>query len=148
MVLQNDSCRTQYACNENEYAQPAYRVISEQGTESDQSAYYGACACHVFAEFPFQVDNDTDNHHDKGGKDNPRHIPWDIQPVHHEQAEHVGSNGKDEGDVPSFPFRQIFGTESVYLAEQENGQGRHKYGEAIHHAQYNQLVLKGHDAQV
>ena len=105
MVLQDNPCRAQYACYENEYTQPAHRVVSEQGTESNQPTYYGTGSRHVFAELPFQVDNDTDNHHDKRGKDNSCHIPGDVQPVHHEQAEHIGSDGQDERHISPFPFR-------------------------------------------
>ena len=55
MVLQDNPCRAQYACYENEYTQPAHRIVSEQGTESNQPTYYGTGSRHVFAEFPFQV---------------------------------------------------------------------------------------------
>lgn len=56
MVLQDNPCRAQYACYENEYTQPAHRIVSEQGTESNQPTYYGTGSRHVFAELPFQVD--------------------------------------------------------------------------------------------
>lgn len=105
MVLQDNPCRAQYTCYENEYTQPAHRIVSEQGTESNQPTYYGTGSRHVFAEFPFQVDNDTDNHHDKRGKDNSCHIPGNVQPVHHEQAEHIGSDSQDERHISPFPFR-------------------------------------------
>ena len=31
MVLEDDPCRAQHACDENEYTQPAHRIVSEQG---------------------------------------------------------------------------------------------------------------------
>lgn len=65
--------------------------------------------CHVFAELPLQVDNNADYHHDESGKNNSCHIPGDIQPVHHEQAEDVRGNGQDERYIPSFSLCQIAG---------------------------------------
>ena len=61
MVLEDDPRRTQHACDEDEYAQPTHRIVSEQGAESNQSAYYGAGSCHVFAELPLQVDNNANS---------------------------------------------------------------------------------------
>ena len=137
MVLEDDPRRTQHACDEDEYAQPTHRIVSEQGAESNQSAYYGAGSCHVFAELPLQVDNNADYHHDESGKNNSCHIPGDIQPVHHEQAEDVRGNGQDERYIPSFPLCQIAGAKSVDLTEKEDGQGRHKDCKAVHHSQYD-----------
>lgn len=68
---------------------------------------------------------------------NSCHIPGDIQPVHHEQAEDVRGNGQDERYIPSFPLYQIAGAKSVDLTEKEDGQGRHKDCKAVHHSQYD-----------
>ncbi len=75
------------------------------------------------------------------------HIPRDIEPVHHEQAEYIGSDGQNKGNVSPFSFHQFFRTETVDFTEDEDSQCRHQDGEAIHHAQYYQLVLQRHDAQ-
>ena len=148
VVLQDDSGGTQYACHQYEEAQPPDGVVAEQSAECHQSANHGSRTCHVFAQFPFQVDNDTDDHHHQGRKDNAGHVPWDIEPVHHEQAEYIGSDGQDKGNISLLPFHQIFRAETVDLAEDEDGQCRHQYSEAIHYPQYNQFVLQRHDAQV
>ena len=34
MVLQDNPCRAQYACYENEYTQPAHRIVSEQALKA------------------------------------------------------------------------------------------------------------------
>jgi hypothetical protein len=68
--------------------------------------------------------------------------------VHHEQAEYIRSDGQNKGNVSPFSFHQFFRTETVDFAEDEDSQCRHQDGEAIHHAQYYQLVLQRHDAQV
>ena len=81
--------------------------------------------------------NNADYHHDESGKNNSCHIPGDIQPVHHEQAEDVRGNGQDERYIPSFPLCQIAGAKSVDLTEKEDGQGRHKDCKAVHHSQYD-----------
>ncbi len=148
MVIQNDACSAQYACYEYEEAQPPYGVVSEKSAEGHQSAYHRSGAGHMRAEFPPQVDDDTDAHYHHRGKDNVGHVPWNVEPVHHQQAEDVGSDGQYKRYVPFLSVRQIIRAEAVDFAKDENRHRGHQDGEAIDHAQYNQLVLQRHDAQV
>lgn len=61
VMPQHNPRRAQYACNQNKQAQPHYRIIAEQRTERNQSPDNTAHPRHVFAQFPFQIDQNADD---------------------------------------------------------------------------------------
>ena len=66
VMPQHNPRRAQYACNQNKQAQPHYRIIAEQRTERNQSADNTAHPRHVFAQFPFQIDQNADDRYHQG----------------------------------------------------------------------------------
>ena len=75
VMPQHNPRRAQYACNQNKQAQPHYRIIAEQRTERNQSADNTAHPRHVFAQFPFQIDQNADDRYHQGNKNDSGHIP-------------------------------------------------------------------------
>lgn len=148
VVLQDNPRRTEHARYQDKQAKPPHGVVTEQGAERNQSAYNAAHACHVFAQFPFEVYHDADDQHHERSQDDSSHIPGDIELVHHQQTEDIGNDGEEDRHVALLPFTQFVAGEAVDLAEQENSEGGHQDGEAVDDAQHDELVLQRHDAQI
>ena len=102
----------------------------------------------MFAQFPFQVDCNANDRYHQGSEDNARHIPGYIQFAHHQQAEYIGDDSQQDRYITFLTFAQFLAVKTIYLAKQENGDGRCQYGEAVNDSQYNQLIHHRHDAQI
>ena len=107
VMPQHNPRRAQYACNQNKQAQPHYRIIAEQRTERNQSADNTAHPRHVFAQFPFQIDQNADDRYHQGNKNDSGHIPGNIQFPHHQQAEHIRNDSQQDRYITFLTLTQF-----------------------------------------
>ena len=147
-MSQNNPCRAQYARNQNKQAQPHHRIIAEQCTERHQSTDNTSHSCHVFTQFPFQIDQNANDRYYQRNKNNSCHIPGNIQFPHHQQTEYVRNDSQQDRYITFLTFAQVLTCKPVNLAEQENGNGRRQYGEAINDSQHNPLIEYRHDTEI
>ena len=147
-MLLYDACRPYDACNDDEQAEPPGGVIAKDVAECHYAADGGAGSCHVYAESPAQVDDDADNHHYQCGEYDANHIPWDVEPTHHDKAEDVGHEVQSKGYEARLAAYHVVGSVAVDLTEQEYGERRQEDGEAVDQGQHSELVAQGHDAHV
>ena len=148
MMSQNNPCGTQYTCNQDKQAQPCYGIITEQRTERDQSSDHSTYSCHMLAQFPFQVDGNTNDRNYQRCQNNACHIPGDIQLAHHQQAEYIRDDSQQDRYIAFLTFAQFLTGEAINLTKQENSNGRRQYGKAINNSQHNQLILYRHDTKI
>lgn len=148
VMPQHNPRRAQYACNQNKQAQPHYRIIAEQRTERNQSADNTAHPRHVFAQFPFQIDQNADDRYHQGNKNDSGHIPGNIQFPHHQQAEHIRNDSQQDRYITFLTLTQFLTGKPVDLPEQENGDSGRQYGEAVNDSQHNSLIKYRHDTEI
>ena len=141
MMSQNDTGRTQHTGYQYKQAQPPYRVITEQGAKGNQSAYHSAYARHVLAQFPSQIYCYTNNGDYERSQNNAGHVPRQIQPTHHQQAEYIRNDSQQDRYITFLTFAQFLTGEAINLTKQEDSNGRRQYGKAINNSQHNQLIL-------
>ena len=145
---QNDARRPQHSRHKNKHAKPPHRIIVEQRTECHQSPDDSPRSRHVLAQLPPDIEQHAHHLNDERRQNDIRHIPRQIEPLHHQQAEYIGDNSKQIGHIPTFPSRQFGMCKTVDFAKQEDGQHRHQNSEAIDHPQHYQLIRPRHHAKV
>ena len=148
MMSQNDTGRTQHTGYQYKQAQPPYRVITEQGAKGNQSAYHSAYARHVLAQFPSQIYCYTNNGDYERSQNNAGHVPRQIQPTHHQQAEYIRNDSQQDRYKTFLPFAQLLTSKTIDLAEQKDGYSGSQYSKAIDNSQYNQLIYHRHDTEI
>ena len=89
MLPDNDACRTQHAREQDEGAEPAYRVELEDEAVREQSAHHHAATCRMSADFPLDINKRTDDHTEQGGDDDAAHIAGQVIAVHCDHASDI-----------------------------------------------------------
>ncbi|EDM21956.1 hypothetical protein BACCAC_00324 [Bacteroides caccae ATCC 43185] len=102
----------------------------------------------MLAQFPFQVDGNTNDRNYQRCQNNACHIPGDIQLAHHQQAEYIRDDSQQDRYIAFLTFAQFLTGEAINLTKQEDSNGRRQYGKAINNSQHNQLILYRHDTKI
>lgn len=148
MLADDDACRAQHAGKQDEGAEPSCGIELEDKAVREQSAYHHAAACRMGADFPLDVDKCADDHAEQGGYDDASHVTGQVVAVHGEDASGIAQDGERVGDEPAFALAQFVKRPSVDFLHQVNAEHGQQDGEAIHDAEYGQLVPEGQDVEV
>ena len=89
MLLDDDTGRAEHPGQQDEDAEPLYRIELENETIGEQASHHHAAAGHVGTDFPACIDDCADDHANQGGYDDAAHIAWQVYAIHRQQAGHV-----------------------------------------------------------